>query len=149
MNNGMRYLIIKEKDKKEIVYLESKDLKGYKITSKNKNIKLKDAINVSKMIIINPSFIEKTINKKINNKFKKLIDLLTDICENDDDPSGNLMHALNEIEKFKRELINKYIEYLNKEQLKLLDKKIKILEQQITSRIYYLSEDTYENKKSR
>lgn len=145
----MRYLIIKEKDKKEIVYLESKDLKGYKITSKNKNIKLKDAINVSKMIIINPSFIEKTINKKINNKFKKLIDLLTDICESDDDPSGNLMHALNEIEKFKRELINKYIEYLNKEQLKLLDKKIKILEQQITSRIYYLSEDNYENKKSR
>ena len=47
-------------------------------------------------------------------------------------------------------------EYMNKEQLKLLNKKIKILEQEVTTRIYYLSEKKeiqeeyeYETKKSR
>ena len=155
MTNGIHYLIVKEKDKKEITYFEYDKLKGFNMTSKNKNIRLKDAINVNKMIIINPSFIEKLINRKINNKFKKLIDLLSNICSGDeDDPSGVLMHALNEIEKFKRELINKYVEYMNKEQLKLLNKKINILEQEVTMRIYYLNEkreiqEEYETKKAR
>lgn len=155
MTNGIHYLIVKEKDKKEITYFEYDKLKGFNMTSKNKNIKLKDAINVNKMIIINPSFIEKLINRKINNKFKKLIDLLSNICDSEDDPSGVLMHALNEIEKFKRELINKYVEYMNKEQLKLLNKKIQILEHEVTMRIYYLTEkkeiheNDYETKKSK
>lgn len=151
MTDKIHYLIVKEKNKKEIIYFECSKLKGFNMTSKTKNIKLKDAINVNKMVIINPSFIEKLINKKINNKLKKLIDLLINICDSDEDPSGTLMISLNEIEKFKRELINKYLEYMNKEQIKSLNKKIEILESEVTSRIYYLNEQTeeYETKKSR
>ena len=124
------------------------------MTSKNKNIKLRDAINVNKMVIINPSFIEKLINKKINVKIMKLIDLLSNIYESDDDdPAGTLMMALNEVEKFKREMINRYVEYMNKEQLKLLDKKIKILEHEVTMRAYVLNESReeleYETKRTR
>ena len=37
------------------------------MTSKSQNIKLKDAINVNKMVIINPSMVEKLIDKKIQN----------------------------------------------------------------------------------
>lgn len=157
MTNTIHYLIVKEKEKKEITYFEYDKLTGFNMTSKNKNIKLKDAINVNKMIIINPSFIEKLINKKINLKLKKLIDLLSNICENNDsdpDPAGTLMQALNEVEKFKREMINKYLDYMNKEQLKLLNQKIKILEQEVTMRAYYLNERkteefAYETSKSR
>lgn len=151
MTDKIHYLIVKEKNKKEITYFECSKLKGFNMTSKTKNIKLKDAINVNKMVIINPNFIEKLINKKINNKLKKLIDLLINICDSDEDPSGTLMISLNEIEKFKRELINKYLEYMNKEQIKSLNKKIEILESEVTSRIYYLNEQTeeYETKKSR
>ena len=140
MNN--HYLIVKEKNKKTITYFEYNKLNGFNMTSKNKNIKLKDAINVNKMIIINPSFIEKLVNKKINNKIKKLIDLIANIYNDpdDEDPAGTLMIALNEVEKFKREMINKYEEYMTKAQIKLLEKKIAILEQEVTMRAYYINE---------
>ncbi len=156
MTNNLHYLIVKEKNKKTITYFEYNKLSGFNMASKSKNLKLKDAINVNKMIIINPSFIEKLINKKINSKIKKLLDLLNTIYNNDEtseDPGSAIIEALNEVEKFKREMINKYMEYMTKEQLRLLDKKIKILEQEVTMRAYYLneaSEEVYEeNTKSR
>ena len=129
MANNVHYLIVKEKDKREITYFEYNNFTGFNMTSKNKNIKLKDAINVNKMIIINPSFVEKLVNKKINTRMKKLIDILASIYENpdDEDPAGSLMMALNEVERFKREMINKYMEYMTKEQQRLLEKKIQIL----------------------
>ena len=160
--NDLKYLIVKEKNKKEIAYFEYSQLKGFNVLSKNKNIKLKDAINVNKMIIINPSFIEKLINKKINNKIKKdeekLIDLISIIYDNDsEDPAGSLMQALNEVEKFKREMINKYINYMSKEQIDILDKKVKLLETEVVNHAYKLNESRYddreygeyENKKSK
>ncbi len=142
--NDIRYLIVKEKDKKEVTYFEYNKLNGLEINSKNKNIKLKDAINVNKMVVINPSFIEKLINKKINIKIKKLIDLIAIIYESDDeDPAGSLMQALNEVEKFKREIINKYMNYMTKEQIDLLEKKIRILETEVTEHAYILNEKKY------
>ena len=66
----MNYLIIKSKDKKSATYFK---VDGYSVSAKNKNIKLKDAINVNKMVIINQSFIDKMIDKNIDSKFKKLI----------------------------------------------------------------------------
>lgn len=147
MTNTLHYLIIKEKNKKEVVCFECSKLSGYNMTSKNKNIKLKDAIKVNKMVIINPSFIEKLINKKINSKIKKLIDLLAMIFEvgDDEDPAGSLMLALNEVEKFKREMINKYLDYMNKEQLKKLNEKIKILETEVTMHAYLKNESRNES----
>ncbi len=156
MTNNVHYLIVKEKNKREISYFEYDKLKGFNMASHNKNIKLKDAINVNKMIIINPSFVEKLINKRINLRMKKLLDILATIYDDDgDDPGAAIIMALNEVEKFKREMINKYMEYMTREQLRLLDKKIKILEQDVTTRAYYLNEqrlkeeEEYETKKSK
>ena len=149
-----RYLIVKEKNKKEIAYFEYDKLDGFNMTSKNKNIKLKDAINVNKMVIINPSMVEKLVDKKINIRMKKLINLIINIYDTEDDPGSSLMQALNEIEKFKREMINKYLNYMNKKQLKLLEEQIKMLESEVTKKSYAINEtimedDVYETRKSR
>ena len=109
-------------------------------------IKLKDAINVNKMLIINPSFINKLIDKNINRKLEKLIKYIIGIYDADDDPAGNLMLALNEVEKFKREIINKYLAYMNKKQLEDLDQKLKILENQVTMQSYLLNESKFNNE---
>ena len=61
------------------------------------------------MVIINQSLIDKIINRNIDSKFKKLINLILGIYDTSDDPAGNMMLALNEVEKFKREVINKYV----------------------------------------
>ena len=159
--SDVRYLVVKEKDKKTVTYFEYDKLDGYRMTPKNKNIKLRDAINVNKMVIINPSFIEKLINKKINSKIKTLINMISSIYESDDDdPAGSLMQALNEVEKFKREMINKYLNYMSKEQVDLLEKKINILETEVMNHAYRLNEqlfnqyenmdyEEYETKRSR
>ncbi len=146
----MNYLIIKSKDKRSTTYF---NIDGYSLNSKNKNIKLKDAINVNKMVIINQSLIDKVINKNIDSKFKKLINLILGIYDTSDDPAGNMMLALNEVEKFKREVINKYISYMNKKQIERLDKKIRLLEGEITKQSYFMNEKMneieYESRKSR
>ena len=149
-----RYLIVKEKNKKEIAYFEYDKLTGFNMTSKRQNIKLKDAINVNKMVIINPSMVEKLINKKVNIQLKKLINLIINIYDTDDDPGSSLMQALNEIEKFKREMINKYLNYMNKKQLKVLEEQIKMLEMEVTKKSYTINESIvesqeYETKKAR
>ena len=114
---------------------------------------LKDAINVNKMVIINQSFIDKMIDKNIDSKFKKLINLILGIYDDGDDPAGNMMLALNEVEKFKREVINKYLNYMNKKQLEKLERKIRLLEAEITKRSYLMNEMMneveYETRKSR
>ncbi len=150
----MNYLIVKEKNKKSAIYFEYNKINGFNMTPKNKNIKLKNAINVNKMIIVNPSFIEKIVDKKINKKLIQLINLIINISDNDEeDPASSLMYSLNEVEKFKREVLNKYLAFLNKKQLEKLDQKIKYLEQEVTMKAYYVNErfyqDVYKNKKSR
>ena len=148
------YLIVKEKNKKEIAYFEYDKLDGFNMTSKNKNIKLKDAINVNKMVIVNPSMVEKLIDKKINIRMRKLVNLILNIYESDDDPGSSMMQALNEIEKFKREMINKYLNYMNKKQLSNLEDKIRMLESEVTKKSYVINENSieeevYETRKSR
>lgn len=146
----MNYLIIKNKDKKSATYFT---VDGYSLNSKNKNIKLKDAINVNKMVIINQSLIDKIINRNIDSKFKKLINLILGIYDDSDDPAGNMMLALNEVEKFKREVINKYVNYMNKKQLEKLERKIRLLEGEIAKKSYLMNERIdeveYETRKSR
>ena len=146
----MNYLIIKNKDKKSATYFK---VDGYSLNSKNKNIKLKDAINVNKMVIINQSLIDKIINRNIDSKFKKLINLILGIYDTSDDTAGNMMLALNEVEKFKREVINKYVNYMNKKQLEKLERKIRLLEGEIAKKSYLMNERIdeveYETRKSR
>ncbi len=146
----MNYLIIKNKDKKSATYFK---VDGYSLNSKNKNIKLKDAINVNKMVIINQSLIDKIINRNIDSKFKKLINLILGIYDTSDDPAGNMMLALNEVEKFKREVINKYVNYMKKKQLEKLERKIRLLEGEIAKKSYLMNERIdeveYETRKSR
>lgn len=136
-----RFLVIKNKDSKTIKYFEYDKLNGYQVHPKS-NIKFSNAINVNKMIIINPSLIDKIIDRKIKHKFNSLINLLSFVYENEEasTPDG-LELALNEAEKFRMEIINKYKKYLSEEKLSLMEKKLDILEDEIKLRMqYYLNE---------
>ncbi len=141
MDKGnINYLIVKDKNSKSVTYFEYDKIKGYRL--KPKNTPFKDCINVNKMIIVNPSLIETLITKKINKRFNKLIQLISYLYE-ENDPSGEGYRlALNEISKFRMELINKYKSYLSEEKLKLLDNKLSILEQEINLKLEYIYEQS-------
>lgn len=138
MAKEQKFLIVKNKDEKTIKYFEYSKLNGYNITPKN-NVKFEDAINVDKMILINPSLIEKMIDKKVQRKLNSLINMMAVVCESDDESGDGLYLALDEVEKFKTEVFNKYKQYIAEEKLSLIDKKISILEDELKLRIKYLS----------
>lgn len=69
------------------VYIDYNRVKGFKVIPKN-NIKY-DGIVVSEMVLINPSFIEKVLKKKIKRKLDTYLSYIIQILESTDD-YGNL-----------------------------------------------------------
>lgn len=134
-----KYLIVKEKNDSSITYFEYDNMEGYDLSPK-KNVKIKDAINVNKVVIINPSLMNKVATKQINLKFKRLLQLITVIFE-DDDTSGNAYReGLNEISKLRLEAKTKYFRYMKQEEVEMIEKKLDILEHELKLRLYYLEQ---------
>ena len=143
-SNDIKYYVVKDNKNKTITYFEYDKMKGYDITPKS-NVKIKDAINVNKMIIINPSMINKMVIKKLNNKFEKLLKIITLIYEEDsDDDDVGYRHALNELEKLRMEMLNRYKEHMSKEEELLFLKKLEILETELKLRIQIIDSKVYE-----
>lgn len=139
MSINQRFLIVKDSNTKEIKYFDYDKLDGYNLKAKE-NAHFQDAIDVSRMIIIQPSFIDKIATKKLNAKFDKLINMMSVVCDMEEsDASGECYHlALDEVNKLKMELINKYKKYISAEKLELMQKKIEILEDELKLRIEVL-----------
>lgn len=148
MGIEQRFLVVKNKDEKTIKYFEYDKIGGYKVTPK-KNVKFVDAINVNKMVLINPSLIEKMIDKKVKRKMNYLINMMSIVCDSDDDNSEGLYLALDEVEKCKMEIINKYKKFLEEEKIELLLKKISILEDELNLRIKYMDYDLEKEKEGK
>lgn len=145
MKHDMQYLIVKNKDQKEIVYMEYDKLEGMDITPKNHK-PFQDSIEVNRMILIQPTLIEKLVHKKIDKHFKKLLMLVTFLLETDDETGTALREALNEIEKFRIEIKNKYREYLSKEELHFLAKKLVILQEEVKQKLLVLEQTISKEK---
>lgn len=145
MKQEPKYLVVKTKDQKEIVYMEYDKLTGYDITPKNKKT-FADCIQVNKMILIQPSLIEKLVHKKVDRHFKRLLMLVTMLLETDDDTGTSLRECLNEVEKFRLEIKNKYREYLTKEELNLMAKKLMILNEEAKMRLSVLERTAKQEK---
>lgn len=137
MGKEQRFLVVKNKDSKDIKYFEYDKISGYNIKP-NPKLKIQDAINVNRMILINPSLIEKMVDKKIKRKFDYLINFLSIVYDNEDGTGDGLELALNEAEKFRNELCNKYKQYVKEEKYELLLKKISILEDELYLRMQYI-----------
>lgn len=143
-----KYLIVKGKNDKTITYFEYDKMEGYDLSPK-KGMKIQDAVNVNKIVIINPSLAEKVAKKKLEIKFRKLLQLLNIIFESDDDTGSAYHEGLNEVSKLRMELLNKYRKHLEEEYVSLTEKKLDILENELKVRLYYLEkqyQNTYENQ---
>lgn len=137
-----RFVITKKQKTDEITYMEYEKIKGLKFNPKS-NLKFEDMINVDKMIIINDSFIKKIIDKKCKIKLESILKMLSIIFENEDESGDAMDIALDELEKFRSTVRNRYKEYMEEKKYELLLKKIEILENEIKIRKQYLfREDT-------
>ena len=78
MNNKHYYLSLEDYNG-EVVYIDYNKLKGFKFIPKNK-VKY-DGIVVNQMILINPSFIETVLKKKIKRKLDSYLQYIVHILD--------------------------------------------------------------------
>jgi len=137
------YYINKKDNNKEIIYLDFDKLKGFDFSPKN-SFKY-DGIIVNKMVIIKPSMIEKVLKRKIKNKLDLYLKLIVKFIDSEDSDDGqSIREALNDLTRYKSIIAHKYRKYLDEKYLKLLLKKISILEYELNSKLAYM--DVYKNE---
>lgn len=127
------YYLHKDNKSGEITYLEFDKRQGYQITPKTR---VEDAIEVSKIVMIKPSFSEKIIKKKIDIKVRMLLKTLEKIEENDGDDEDGIRKSLMDAERLKLNILNTYVKYLGHTYMSLTLKKIQIIINQLRVNLY-------------
>ena len=131
------YAIHNENIYLEINSLDYKKLRGFRFTPKNK-VKY-NGVKVNKLIVVKPSFTNNILKKKIKKKLDMYLKYVVEILDNDDDDSGVLELALNDLERYRRTVLNKYQLYLEKKYINLLLKKIELLEHELKTKLMYIN----------
>lgn len=128
------YFIYKKNNNSKIVFIDYDKLLGFKFQPQN-NVYY-DGIKVNKMIVINPSMIEKVLKRKIKRKLDLFLKLMIRYVEEDDGSNGTVLReALNDLTRYKQIIAYKYRKYLDAKYLNALFKKIAILEYELNSRL--------------
>ena len=141
------YYIYKKGNDRQIIYLDYDKLKGFGFSPKN-NVKY-DGIVVNKMVIIKPSMIEKVLRRKIKKKLDLYLKLIIRFIESDDSSDGEtLREALNDLTRYKNIIEYKYKKYMDEKYLKILLKKIALLEYELNSKFISIENYQYEEEKT-
>lgn len=132
MSSERKFVVKKDAKTDVITYMEYEKLKGFNVKPKD-NFNFEDMINVNEMIIINPTLIEKLIDKKCKRTLEKILTIMT-IIDDDSDDDTPFDLVLDELERFKSLVRGKYKEYMEQEKYKLVMKKIEIIEKELNLR---------------
>lgn len=118
--------------------LENKS-NGFRVTPKNK-IKY-NGVQVTSMVVFNISFVKKILERKTRIKLESYLQYIMHILEMIDttgEDDGTIDIALNDLDRYRRTIINKYKVYLDKRYTELLLSKIALYERELRIRQAYM-----------
>lgn len=143
-----KYTIIKHDEYTNITFLNIKKLKGFKFKPMNKVSY--DGITVNKMTIINNTFVEKVLKRKIKKRLEVYLRFIISLVDSDEDcDPTDLRSALNDLSRYKESIKNKYQFYLEQKYITLLLKKIDLLEKELKNKLLENNLIIEEHKRSR
>lgn len=119
--------------------LKSRKLKGFRVTPKNK-VKY-NGVQVTEMVVFNVSFVKKILERKTRIKLESYLQYIMHILEMIDETGeddGTIDIALNDLDRYRRTIINKYRNYLDERYTELLLKKIGLYERELRIRQAYM-----------
>ena len=123
----MRYVIEHKGEEKKLTYHNVK-IVGLSVTPKNN---VKDlTIKADKIILIDPNLCETYIRRRINKKIDKVIKFMIKILNDEDTTDGDAGLVLDEVNKLKGIIINKYKEYMLESEYKTLLTKLILIEEE-------------------
>lgn len=125
-------------DKTEIIELD-----GFMMGSKNKVFKI-EGNGVKDIKVVDKNLASSLVNKQVFKKYEKLINYLTELLIDDDDSGDTYREALNQIEKFRQEIKNKYRKYLKQKELETMSKKLVVLQKEANKRLFEIQNRVYE-----
>ena len=127
-------LLVKNNKFQKIKKINLKKLKGFSFKPKNKS--LKNGVKVNKLVIINPSFTETILKKKIKNRLELYLRFIISLLDEDDDSDiTDLRAALNDLTRYRQIIEKKYLLYLDKKYGEMLLRKIDMLEEELKKKI--------------
>ena len=134
----MKYVIKRKNKIFDVIELEY-PIKGYKFNSKSEEVKT--------ITLVEPKLIDKVLDIKINTMFTRLLMIVNDAFNSDDNPSGTAI-ALDEIAYVKSMILNKYAKLLDEQKQDLYLKKLALLEQEMQDKylMYQLNDYKTSNK---
>ena len=156
------YYLHKDNKTGEIMYLEYDKIKGYPITPKTN---IKDAIEVTKVILVNPGFREKVLKKKVQIKIRYLLQFLEEANDGGCD-EGDIKRSIMDAEKLKYYIIHRYVKYFGNSyggysvhQIQLIINRLKVILYRMNmqrrifnsmeNQLYYLDEDDVKKGRGR
>lgn len=143
----------KTKNKNKLIdETELVELDGFMMGSKNKIFKI-GGNEVRDIKVVDTKLANALVNKQVSKKYEKLINYLTELLVDDDDSGDTYREALNQIEKFRQEIKNKYRKYLKQKELEMMSKKLVVLQKEANKRLFELQNNMYkyenENRRSK
>lgn len=132
----MSSFLIKKNDKEKVAIEIKLKKEGYGF---HPNVKFKNG-EINKITIFNSSMIDVILAKKIEKQFKRIAAIVYDILSSDDeDSSADAIIALDEVSRLREIILNKYQKFLEKETEKMYIKKLRILENELRSKIVLIN----------
>lgn len=129
------YTLSKKKRRKKF-YINGEELVNIShFDMKSRNSFSIEGITVKNIRIYSFEFAHPLVSKTVKIRFKKLLDLLTELLVSDDDSGDTLREALNQIEKFRLIIKNKYRDFLINKELTEMSNKLKLLRKNAEERL--------------
>ncbi len=123
----MKYVVKKKTKVFEVSDLEY-PINGYKFNPKSNDVK--------SITLVNSKLINKVLDIKINNLFARLLMIVNDAFNSDDNPSGTVI-ALDEISMVRNTIISKYHKLLDERKEEMYLKKLALLEAEMQDKLFY------------
>jgi hypothetical protein len=137
---GQTYILMRNYRFHDIKKIDYKKLDGFHFRPVN-NISYA-GVTVKRMVMINPTFVEKVLKRKIKKKLETYLRFIISIIDADDSDTDitGLRAALNDLTRYKETVRYKYRQYLDEKYATLLLQKIELLEQELKNKITYHKE---------
>lgn len=116
-------------DKTELMGID-----GFLMNSKNKMFKINDC-NIKNLKISAKDLANPLVVNKVFKKYEKLIEYLAELLVDDDDTGDSMREALNQIEKFRLEIKNKYRKFLKQKEIEKMSKQLSLLKKEANNRL--------------
>ena len=128
------------------------NINGFPMGSKDKVFKIEDS-KIRKIKIMSKNLANPLVSKKVMKKYNKLIEYLTDALLDEDDDGETCREALNQIEKFRLIIKNKYRDFLKKKEIEKMSKQLVLFQKELIKKQILIRESYLEymdsNKRSK